>query len=96
MLISRTTELTHADKMPMSAPDVTDSPEAMPALGAVSLLERAIVELIARRGSAEIEARNCRLDERESDAREWMCRAAGLAEAIAVLQLFSDAARSNS
>lgn len=69
--------------------------EAPSAVGSSELLERVMTELMARRGACERKALECRCDQRDSDAREWMCRAGGIAEAIQVVQLFSDVARSN-
>lgn len=59
------------------------------------LLSVAIVELISRRGKAELQAREDDKEWRENAAAQWRARAAGLGEAIQVLQLMADAATDN-
>lgn len=56
-----------------------------------TLLERVIAELSARRGSADMTAAEKKRAGKQVEAVGWECRAAGLAEAIGVCQLFNDA-----
>lgn len=81
----------------MSYPNVTEQSQGVAGgSSSATLLDRAIVELIARRGDCERKAYMCiKANDRES-VIGWQCRAAGIAEAIAVCQMFGDAARSNS
>ena len=58
-------------------------------------LECAIAELCARRGNAEIKALEMRRLNKQPECDQWQCRAAGLSEAIAVVQMMSEAAHSN-
>jgi hypothetical protein len=71
----------------------TDTPEtverpASPPLSSSDLLGRIVAELKARRGSAESEAISARRCREPQTEREWQARAAGIAEASAVVQMF--------
>jgi hypothetical protein len=66
-----------------------------PGLAPAGLLGCAIVELIARRGAAEMIAMERKRAGKQVEAVGWECRAAGIAEAIAVCQMFKDAAQPN-
>lgn len=84
------------DKGQMSAEELKRMMgQARSSFAAPTLLERVMAELMARRGSADMTAAEKKRDGKQVEAVGWECRAAGLAEAIAVCQLFNDAARSN-
>ena len=69
--------------------------DANPALPPVSLLDRVVNELMSRRWEAEAAAhKNLQAGDRDTQ-RMWLARAAGLAEAVAVVQMFNEATRSN-
>jgi hypothetical protein len=61
---------------------------AIPPLSSSDLLGRIVAELNARRGSAEAEAIRARRCQEPQTEREWQARAAGIAEASAVVQMF--------
>ena len=70
-------------------------PPTPPALASVTLLDRVVNELVARRWAAESAAhKNLQAGDRGAQ-RMWLARAAGLAEAVAVVQRFNEATRSN-
>ena len=75
--------------------DASDKQPGVVTIGSKDLLDCALVELIARRGAAEMEGVRARRSLDAENERGWQCRAAGLAEAIAVCQMFKNAAQSN-
>jgi len=65
------------------------------ALASVTLLGRVVNELVARRWAAESAAhKNLQVGDRDTQ-RMWLARAAGLAEAVAVVQVFNEANSAN-
>ena len=59
------------------------------------LLARALAELVTRRGNTDLTAADMKRAGRDIEAAGWQCRAAGLAEAIAVVQMFMESERAN-
>lgn len=75
--------------------DASDKQPGVVTIGSKDLFGCAIVELIARRAATEQQAVRSRRALEKEEARGWECRAAGIAEAIAVCQMFHCAAQSN-
>jgi hypothetical protein len=71
------------------------TPGVQPGLAPAGLLDRVLMELMARRAGTEMTASKHKRNGAMVEAGGWECRAAGLAEAIAVVQMFNDATRPN-